>query len=82
MAYRIPKTIKKTFSNYAVESKAELEELSKLKILAYSGFYSKQEIQIAIEKPEVLEVRIYNLNNYSKNIYSDFNKSIKKLAER
>lgn len=81
MAYRTTKIIKKSFVNYAEESVLELEELSKLKILTSTGFYSKQQIQIAIEKPEAIEVRIYDLSNWSQKIYLNFNRRIKKLYE-
>ena len=75
------KTVKKTFVNYSNEATEEIKELSKLKILTYSGFYSKKEIQVAIDKPEAIEVRIYNLDNYSKAIYTDFNRKLKKLIK-
>ena len=80
MAYRLPKTIKKTFVNYAVESRKELKELKKLKIMAVSGRTTEQKIFISIDKPEVLEVRVYYLGNFSSHVYQDFNKKVKKLC--
>ena len=81
MAYRIPKTIKKTFENYSSEAKAELETLSKAKIIAYNGRMKEQKIYISTDKPEALEVVIYDLSNFSVNTYSDFNKKIKDLLK-
>ena len=81
MSYRVPKTIKKTFVNYAVESEEELEELSKLKLMVANGRMKEQKVYISIDKPEAIEIRIYDLSNFSINTYSDFNKRIKKLME-
>ena len=80
-SYRLPKTIKKTFENYSSEAKAELEELSKLKIMAVTGRYTEQKVFISIDKPEAIEIRIYDLGKFSINTYSDFNKRIKKLIQ-
>ena len=76
MSYRIPRTIKRSFVNYSKESELELKELSKLKIMAISGEYTNQKIYISIDKPKVIEIRIYDLSNFSINIYSDFNRRI------
>ena len=81
MAYRVPKTIKKSFVNYAVESANELKELSKLKIIAISGRMTEQKVFISIDKPTVIEIRVYDLSNFSKNTYSDFNRKIKNLIQ-
>ena len=78
MAYRIPKTIKKTFSNYAVESKAELEELSKLKILAYSGFYSKRIVKVTIKKNK--KKLLLNYVFKDKNYYLKFIRNLRKIC--
>lgn len=81
MAYRVPKTIKKSFVNYAVESANELKELSKLKIMVINGRMTEQKIFISIDKPTVIEVRVYDLSNFSKNTYHDFNRKLKKLIQ-
>ena len=81
MEYRLPKIIKKSFVNYKVESEKELEELSKLKVMVSNGSTTKKEVTIAIDKPEAIEVRVYTLNNFSRAIYSDFNKRIRKLIK-
>lgn len=75
------RTVRKTFNNYTSEAEAELEELSKLKLMVANGSISKKEIQLSIDRPEAIEVRIYNLSNFSTNTYSDFNKRIKSLVE-
>lgn len=75
------RTVRKTFNNYTSEAEAELEELSKLKLMVANGRISKKEIQLSIDRPEAIEVRIYNLSNFSTNTYSDFNKRIKSLVE-
>ena len=80
MAYRVPRTIKKSFENYSSESKRELEELSKLKLMVSNGVMKEQKVYISIDKPTVLEVRIYDLSNFSVNTYHDFNKKVKKLV--
>lgn len=81
MAYRLPKIIKKSFVNYGVESANELKELKKLKVMAVSGRTTEQKIFISIDKPTVIEVREYDLSNYSRTIYSDFNKKLKSLIK-
>lgn len=81
MAYRVLKTIKKSFVNYAVESANELKELSKLKIMVINGRMTEQKIFISIDKPTVIEVRVYDLSNFSKNTYHDFNRKLKKLIQ-
>lgn len=81
MDYRLPKIIKKSFENYSSEAKSELEELSKLKVMVVNGSTTKQEVTLAIDKPEAIEVRVYNLSNFSRTVYSDFNKRTKKLIE-
>lgn len=81
MKYRLPKIIKKSFVDYKAESKKELEELSKLKVMVANGSITKKEITISIDKPEVLEVRIYDLSNFSEVTYSDFRKRIKALVK-
>ena len=75
MAYRLPKTIKKSFVNYAVE------ELSKLKIMVVNGRTKEQKVFISIDKPTVIEIRVYDLSNFSKNTYHDFNRKVKKLIQ-
>lgn len=80
MSYRILRTIKRSFDNYSKESELELKELSKLKIMAISGKYTNQKIYISIDKPKAIEIRIYDLSNFSINIYTDFNRRIKKLT--
>lgn len=81
MEYRLPKIVKKSFVNYKAESEKELEELSKLKVMVANGSITKQEVTISIDKPEAIEVRVYNLSNFSEVTYSDFNKRIKKLIK-
>ena len=81
MKYRLPKIIKKSFENYKAEAKAELDELSKLNVMVVNGSTTKQEVTIAIDKPEAIEVRVYNLSNFSKAVYSDFNKRLKELLK-
>ena len=80
MAYRVPRTIKKSFENYSSESARELEELSKLKLMVANGSTKEQKVYLSIDKPTALEVRIYDLSNFSVNTYHDFNKKIKKLV--
>ena len=75
------RTVRKTFNNYTSEAEAELEELSNFKLMVANGSISKKEIQLSIDRPEAIEVRIYNLSNFSTNTYSDFNKRIKSLVE-
>ena len=79
MAYKVPTLIKKSFVKYSVESATELNELSKLNIIAVSGRMTEQKIFISIDKPTVIEVRVYDLSNFSINTYSDFNRKLKKL---
>ena len=81
MARSVPKTIKKTFSNYAAESPNELKELRKLKIMVVSGRTKKQKVFISIDKITVIEVRVYDLSNFSKNTYHDFNRKVKNLIQ-
>lgn len=81
MAYRVPRTIKKSFANYSVESERELEELSKLKLMVANGSTKEQKVYISIDKPTAIEIRIYDLSNFSINIYHDFNKKVKKLFQ-
>lgn len=71
----------KTFENYSSEAKIELEKLSKVKIVACSGRITKRKIYLSIYKSEELEVIVYDLSNFSKNTYSDFNKKIKDLLK-
>jgi len=73
------KTVKKMFVEYAKESETELEELKKLKLTVANGRTKEQKVFISIDKPTVIEVRVYDLSNYSKNIYHDFNRKVKKL---
>lgn len=75
------KTINKTFVKYAVESANELEELKKLNIMVANGRTKEQKVFISIDKPTVIEVRVYDLSNFSKNTYHDFNRKIKKLIQ-
>ena len=81
MAYCVPKTINKSFVNYAVESESELKELRKLKIMVVNGSTKEQKVFISIDKPTVIEIRVYDLSNYSKNTYHDFNRKVKKLIK-
>lgn len=75
------KTSVKTFEKYSSEAKTELEELSKVNIVAHTGRITEQKIYISISKPEELEVIVYDLSNFSRNTYSDFNKKIKDLLK-
>ena len=75
------KTVKKMFVEYAKESETELKELKKLKLMVANGRTKEQKVFISIDKPTVIEVRVYDLSNYSKNIYHDFNKKVKKLIQ-
>lgn len=77
---KVPVTIKRTFEKYSKESKVELDELSKRKILTTTGKLTERKIYVSIERPGVIEVRIYDLSNFSKTLYFDFNKKVKKLA--
>ena len=45
-----------------------------------NGVMKEQKVYISIDKPTVLEVRIYDLSNFSVNTYHDFNKKVKKLV--
>lgn len=81
MNYRVPRIVEKTLENYSVESKIELEELSKLNLMVSNGRLSERKIYISIDNPKFLEVRIYDLSNLSVNTYSDFNRRIKKLIK-
>ena len=81
MVRRLPKTINKTFVNYAKESATELKELKKLHIIATSGRTKEQKVFISIDKPKVIEIRVYDLSNYSRNVYNDFNRKVKKLIQ-
>lgn len=81
MAYRVPRTIKKTFVNYSSESEKELTELSKLRLMAVNGSTTEQKVYLSIDKPTIIEVRIYDLSNFSINTYHDFNKKVKKLLK-
>ena len=81
MEYRLPKIIKKSFEDYSSEAESELEELSKLKVIAFNGSTTKKEITISIDSSEAIEVRVYNLSNFSNFVYSDFNKRIRKLIK-
>ena len=75
------KTINKTFVKYAVESANELDELKKLNVMVANGRTKEQKVFISIDKPTVIEVRVYDLSNFSKNTYHDFNRKIKKLIQ-
>lgn len=81
MARRKLRTIKKSFVNYSSESARELKELSKLKLMVSNGSTKEQAVYISIDKPTVLEVRIYDLSNFSVNTYHDFNKKVKRLVQ-
>ena len=81
MSYRIPRTVRKSFDNYSKESQLELKELSKLNIKVATGKYTEQKVYISIDKPKAIEIRIYDLSNFSKNVYNDFNRRVKKLAQ-
>ena len=76
------RTVRKTFNNYTSEAEAELEELSKLRIIAYNGRLSKQEVYVTIDKPKAIEVRIYNLSKFSKNTYTKFNGIVRSMASK
>ena len=80
MVRKVVKTINKTFVNYGSESKTELKELSKLNIMACNGRTKQQKVFISINKSEIVEVRVYDLSNYSINTYNRFNREIKKLV--
>ena len=64
---RSVRTVRKTFNNYTSEAEAELEELSKFKLMVANGSITKKEIQLSIDRPEAIEVIIYNLSNFSTN---------------
>lgn len=81
MNYRVPRIVEKTLENYSVESKIELEELSKLNLMVSNGRLSERKIYIAIDNPKFLEVRIYDLSNLNKKSYFDFHRRIKKLIK-
>ena len=80
MVRKVVKTINKTFVNFSSESKTELKELSKLNIMTCNGRTKQQKVFISINKSEIVEVRVYDLSNYSINIYNRFNREIKKLV--
>ena len=46
-----------------------------------NGRTKEQEVFISIDKPTVIEVRVYDLSNFSKNTYHDFNRKVKKLIQ-
>ena len=73
------KTITKTFVNYTVEANKELEELSKLNVRASNGRLKEKKVIISIAKPTAIEVRVYDLSNFSINTYHNFNRKVKKL---
>ena len=75
------KTINKTFVKYSVESAKELDELKKLKIMVANGRTKDKKVFISIDKPTVIEIRVYDLSNFSKNTYHDFNRKVKKLIQ-
>lgn len=79
MVRRVPEFTKKSFVNYGSESESELIELRKLNIIAANGRTKEQKVFISIDKPTGIEVRVYDLSNFSKNTYHDFNHKIKKL---
>lgn len=73
------KTITKTFVNYSSESERELIELSNLHIKTANGKLTEKKVIISIAKATAIEVRVYDLSNFSKNTYHDFNRKVKKL---
>lgn len=75
------KTIEKMFVEYGKESESELKELEHLKLMVANGRTKEQKVFISIDKPTVIEVRVYDLSNFSKNIYHDFNRKVKNLFE-
>ena len=80
MVCKSTKTIKKSFVNYSHESRLELKELSKLNLIVTTGRYTEKKIFISISKPGVIEIRIYDLSNFSISTYIDFNKKLKSLV--
>lgn len=80
MVRKVVKTINKTFVNFSSESETELKELSKLNIMTCNGRTKQQKVFISINKSEIVEVRVYDLSNYSINIYNRFNREVKKLV--
>ena len=81
MSYRVPKIVKITFENYLEDSKVALDELSKLHLMVSKGSTTKRQVTISIDKPESIEVRIYDLSKLNKKSYFDFNRRIKKLIK-
>lgn len=81
MGYRIPKTIKISFENYSKESRVELDELSKLKLMVSTGYRTERKVYVSVDRPDCIEVRIYDLSNFSQNTYHDFNKKIRNLTK-
>lgn len=78
---KVPITINKTFERYVKESTAEIEQLSKLKLLVVTGYITNKTVIVSVDKPGVIEVRVYDLSNFSKAMYCDFNRKVKKLVE-
>ena len=50
--------------------------------MAVNGRMTEQKVYLSIEKPEAIEVVIYDLSNFSITSYSNFNRSVKELAEK
>lgn len=65
--------------NNCKESEKALDELSKLKLMTMAGRSKEQKVYISIEKPEVIEVRIYDLSGFSRTTYHRFNRSVRDL---
>ena len=78
---KVPITINKTFERYVEESTAEIEQLSKLKLLVVTGYITNKTVIVSVDKPGVIEVRVYDLSNFSEAMYCDFNRKVKKLVE-
>lgn len=78
---KVPITINKTFERYVEESTAEIEQLSKLKLLVVTGHITNRTVIVSVDKPGVIEVRVYDLSNFSNKTYCDFNRKVKKLVK-
>lgn len=78
---KVPITINKTFERYVEESTAEIEQLSKLELLVVTGYITNRTVIVSVDKPGVIEVRVYDLSNFGNNTYLDFNRKVKNLVK-
>lgn len=72
-------TVEKTFERYAAESRAELYELSNSDLMTSVGSITERKIYVSLRKPGYIEVRVYDLSNFSTDLYCDFNSRIREL---